>query len=257
MTKAGVCAALGCAVLLAAVSARAGEGEPVLTVPEILARVDAAEAPPRSRGRFRQVITTTRGGKRTLEMESYSRDGTDKQLIRYTAPARVEGESLLMLDDGDEIWYFSPRTDRVRKIASHARKKKVMGSDFSYEDMSGGNMAEDYTGVLLGEEPVDGRACLHLALTPTPSGPSYGKIEAWVDAETYLTVRVDYWNEHGERFKRLTAAGVETIDGRPTITRFRMHNLKTGGETLMEVLAMSYTEDVPASWFTVRHLKRR
>ena len=32
--------------------------------------------------------------------------------------------------------YF-PRTRRVRKLASHAKKQKAQGSDFSYEDFSG------------------------------------------------------------------------------------------------------------------------
>ena len=41
-----------------------------------------------------------------------------------------------MLNDGDDIWTYFPRTRRVRKLASHAKKQKVPGSDFSFGDFS-------------------------------------------------------------------------------------------------------------------------
>lgn len=228
-----------------------------LTVKQILEKVDQAEAAPSSQGRMLQVITTTGGQERTLEMISYTKDGTDKQLMRYIGPARVKGESILMLNDGDDIWYYSPRTDRARKIASHAKKKKVMGSDFTYEDMGSGSMAVKYEGNLLGPAKIDKKICYHLELTPTPEGPSYAKIQIWVDQETFLTRRVDYWEKGEKPFKRLLLSDFQMVDNRPTPMKYVMKNLREHSETRMEIKEMKYDVDLPDKLFTERNLKRR
>ncbi len=228
-----------------------------LTVMEILRKVDEAEAVSSSRGIMRQTITTTSGAKRIMEMETYSRDGTDKQLMRYTKPARVKGEAILMLKDGDEIWYFSPRTDRVRKLASHAKKKKVMGSDFSYEDMGGGGMARKYNGKLLDFVREGKKKCYHLELVPTPEGPSYSKIEIWVGRDDFIIRRVDYWDKGKKPYKRLIVSDVKKIENRWTPMKYYMKNLKEGSETWMEVKEISFDVDLPVSLFSERNLKRR
>ena len=228
-----------------------------LTADEIIKKVDEVSISQSSKGVMAQTITTTGGSKRTMEMESYSKDGTDKQLTKYIKPARVKGESMLMLNDGNDIWYYSPRTDRVRKIASNAKKKKVMGSDFSYEDMAAGKMAEKYTSTLIGEKKEQGQKCYVLEMIPTPDGPSYLKIKAWVDKETFVSVRVDYWNKGEKPFKRLIISDVKEIDGHITPMKYVMTNLKEGSVTAMEVKEMSYDIELKDSLFTERNLKRR
>jgi len=232
-------------------------GDNQLSVSEILAKVDEAETVKSSKGILRQTITTTGGSKRILVMESYSKDGKDKQLTKYIKPARVKGEAILMLNDGDDIWYYSPRTDRVRKIASHAKKKKVMGSDFTYEDMGSGKLAEQYTGRLLGEVKEAKEKCYYLELIPTSDGPSYSKIQIWVGKSDFLTRRIDYWDKGEKPYKRLIVSEIKEIDGRLTAMKYRMKNLREGSETLMEILEIEYDVDLPDTMFTERNLKRR
>ncbi len=45
-----------------------------------------------------------------------------------------------MLNNADNIWTYFPRTKRVRKLASHAKKQKVQGGDFTFEDFSSSNI---------------------------------------------------------------------------------------------------------------------
>lgn len=231
--------------------------EPALSAGEIIKKVDQVAKVPVSKGVMAQTITTTGGAKRTLVMEAYSKDGTDKQLSKYIEPARVKGEAILMLNDGNDIWYYSPRTDRVRKIASNSKKKKVMGSDFSYEDMASGEMAKKYTSKLIGEEKEQGKSCYVLEMIPAPEGPSYSKIKVWVDKSTFVAIRVDYWDGEKKPFKRLIVSDVKEIEGRVTPMNYTMTNLKEGSETVMEVKEMTYKVDLKDSLFTVRNLKKR
>ena len=161
-----------------------------------------------------------------------------------------------MLNDGDDIWFYTPKTDRVRHLASHAKKQKVQGSDFAYEDMSGGEIEKDYTYKLLGEEKIAGVECYKFELVPTPSGPSYAKLILRADKEKFLTIRIDYF-EPDEILKRLQMDDVRQIDGHWTPFRMLMKNLQDGGETVMETLEIEFDLEIADKVFTTKNLKRR
>ena len=226
-----------------------------LSVDEIVKKIDQAEQVESSISKVKQIIITSSGKKRTLEMESFSKDKNDKQLMIYTAPVRVKGDKILMLNDGDDIWFYTPKTDRVRHLASHAKKRKVQGSDFSYEDMSGGNLAEDYNCKLLGTEKIADRECYKLELSPKPSGPHYSKLILWADTERFITMRIDYY-EDDELSKRLTMSDVHNIDDRWVALKMVMKNLLEGGETVMEITEIEFDIEIKDNIFTTNNLKK-
>ncbi|MEE9170955.1 MAG: outer membrane lipoprotein-sorting protein [bacterium] len=227
-----------------------------LTPRQIIKKIDDAERVASSEGVVKQTIITSGGKKRTLEMKSYSRDKNDKQLMVYTSPKRVKGDKILMLNDGDDIWFYTPKTDRVRHLASHARRQKVQGTDFAYEDMSGGSIEEDYTYTLLGEEKVDGTACYKLELIPTESGPHYSKLILWANKDKFVTSQIDYY-EDDELLKRLKCYDVEMIDGHWYAMKMVMTNIKEGGETVMETVEVKFDLELADDIFTTGNLKRR
>ncbi|MFQ5631281.1 MAG: outer membrane lipoprotein-sorting protein [bacterium] len=227
-----------------------------LSPKQIIQKVDSTERVQSSEGIIKQTIITSGGKKRTLEMKAYSKDENDKQLMIYTGPKRVKGDKILMLNDGDDIWFYTPKTDRVRHLASHARRQKVQGSDFAYEDMASGTIEEDYTYKLLDEEKIDGAPCYKFELIPTESGPHYSKLLYWADKEEFITRRIDYY-EDGELLKRLNCYDIKMIDGHWTAMRLVMANLKEGGETVMEMVEIKYNVSPDEKLFTARNLKRR
>lgn len=239
-------------MFITAVITRAQE----LTPKEIIQRIDDTERVASSEAIMKQIITTSGGKKRTLEMKSYTKDKNEKQLMIYTDPKRVKGDKILMLNDGDDIWFYTPKTDRVRHLASHARRQKVQGSDFAYEDMSSGSIEEDYTYTLLGEEKVDGTACYKFELVPTESGPHYSKLILWADKEKFLTLQIDYY-EDDELLKRLKCYDVQKIDRHWYAMKMVMTNLQEGGETVMETLEIKFDLDLENKIFTTNNLRRR
>ena len=226
-----------------------------LSIDEIVKKIDKTEQVESSFSIGKQIITTSSGKKRTLEMESYSKDKNDKQLMIYTAPVRVKGDKILMLNDGDDIWFYTPKTDRIRHLASHAKKKKVQGSDFSYEDMNSGNLGKDYNCILLGVEKTAGRECYKLELSPKPSGPHYSKLILWADTERFITLRIDYY-EDDELLKRLTISDVQKISERWVALKMVMKNLQEGGETVMEMSEMELNIEIADKIFTTNNLKK-
>ncbi len=227
-----------------------------LSVLEIIRKIDATERVASSKSQGKQIITTSGGKKRTLEMIAFSKNRNEKQLMVYTAPKRIKGDKILMLNEGDDIWFYTPKTDRVRHLASHAKRQKVQGSDFNYEDMAGGKIEEDYTCKLLGSEEIDGRKSYKLELIPTESGPHYSKLILWADAERFITLRIDYY-EDGELLKRLLCKDIRNIQGHWYAMKLIMTNLLEGGETVFETEEIEFDLELDDTIFTTKYLKRR
>jgi len=241
-------------VTLAVGTARAQNATP--DVADIVRKIDANERTASSYSVGSQIITTSSGSKRTLDVEFYSIGQNEKTLTVYTGPARVKGDKILMLHDGDDIWFYTPKTDRVRHLASHARRQRVQGSEFSYEDMISGNLADDYTSKLLGKEELDGIECYKVESTPTESGPSYSKIVVWADVDRFVTRRIDYY-EDGTLLKRLIPTDIREVGGHYLPFRLDMTNLRDGGETVFEFTKMDVGVDLNERLFTTTNLKRR
>ena len=226
-----------------------------LSIDEIITKIDQTERVKSAISTSSQTIVTSSGKTRTMEMESYSKDMNDKQLMIYTAPRRVKGDKILMLNDGDDIWFFTPKTNRVRHLASHAKRKKVQGSDFSYEDMSGGKIQENYNYKLIGSEEVAKNECYKIELIPKPSGPHYSKMILWADKEKFISRKIDYY-EDDELIKRLILSEIEEIDGNWTAKKMVMKDLINGGETTMQVSKIQFDVEIDDSVFTTNNLKK-
>ena len=83
----------------------------------------------------KQIAHFYTGKKETFKIKNYSAGGNEKMLFVYEYPNRIRGNKFLFLKGGD-IWAYFAKTGRKRRIASSARKSKMQGSDFSYEDIS-------------------------------------------------------------------------------------------------------------------------
>ncbi len=227
-----------------------------LTPEQIIRKIDETERVSSSEFEMQQTILTSSGKKRTLQMRGYSKNKNEKQLSVYTSPARIKGDKILMLNDGDDIWFYTPKTDRVRHLASHAKRQKVQGSDFSYEDMAGGSLEEDYDYQQFEDEEVEGVKCYKFELIPTESGPHYSKLTLWAVKDKFVTKRVDYY-ENDELLKRLIMTDIQNIDGRWTPMKMTMTNLQDGGETTLETLKIKFDVALDDKIFSTNALKRR
>lgn len=220
-----------------------------------LKRIDDSERVPHMVGTVDQIITTSSGEKRTLSLKSWSAENGDLSLMVYTDPPRVKGDKILMRDGGDVIWYYMKRRDVTRQFAGHTRKQKVMGSDFSYEDMSPGKLTEDYTAKVIGFENLDGIDCVKLHLTPTESGPSYDHLIILADKADALSRKIEYFDAEG-LLKTLTLSDFREVEGRKIAFSFNMKDNREGSETAMQYRSISF-ETEPEAWiFTKEALNR-
>jgi len=223
----------------------------------ILKKTDEVEGYESSFSEAQQIITTSSGQKRTLVVRGWAVNNGEKQLSEYLSPADIKGQKILMTDDGDNIWMFNPETRRTRKLGSHMKKKKVMGSDFTYEDQAGGKIVEKYTGEVLREEEQGGAMCYVMELTPTPKGPSYDKIIAWIGKEDFVTRRVDFYqNDESEPFKQLIMEDIRKVGEKIVPHKMTMMNLEDTTETINITTRIQFDANIPDSIFESRNLER-
>jgi len=208
----------------------------------------------------KMTIQTTSGQKRTFIYESWSKNKGEKNLVRYLEPGRVKDQATLMLNNADDIWMYFPRTQRVRKLASHAKKQKMQGSDFSYEDMGSGEaFINDFSPKRLEDEKMEGYDCYKLELTRKPdSDVSYSRLIMWVIKENFVPVVIDYYDEDDPAFqeKRLVESDIRVIDNIPTAMKVVMFNKNDNTQTELELLEVKYNITLPDSMFTERGLKK-
>lgn len=231
-----------------------------LTGPEIIERVSSQMNQETCKAVMKLTIVTTSGDEREFTYNAYTADSGASNTMVYTSPVRVKGQAMLMLNNADDIWAYYPRTDRVRKLATHAKKQKMQGSDFTYEDMGAGNsFVTDFDTKRLEDEEIDGHDCFKIVLDRNEDGDSwYARIVMWVIKDNFVPVVIDYYDNDSPdvRSKRLTQSDIKTIDGIPTPTKMTMHNCLDESDTSLEIVECKYNVKIDKSRFTQRGFYR-
>lgn len=231
-----------------------------LSADDIMQRVNDNFNQQYIKARVKMTITTSSGQKRDFIYNSYSRDKGDKNLIEYLSPARVRGQTILMLNKADDIWTYFPRTDRVRKLATHAKKRKMEGSDFSYEDMGSGEAwITDFQAKLLKPEEFEGHDCYLVELTRKRGAESgYSRLVMWVEKDNFVPLKVDYYDEDDPQLhrKRLLCREIKEVEGVPTPMKAVMIDMEDNSDTVIEYQEITYKVELPEELFTTRGMKR-
>ena len=228
-----------------------------LTVDQVLDSMDANSESQTARMEITQTVYRVNGQKDVSELLSYSADKGDKGLMVYVQPARIKGMKILTLHDGDDIWSYSPRTKRVRKIASHQKKQSVNGSDFSYEDMNTNDRREEYISTLLAEEMKEGVATYKIEMIPKESTiTSYSKMIMWIQKGKWLPIYTEFYDEYQDLWKVLTLKNITKVGAYWNAGEIVMINKQKGTKTVMTNKKTEFDIELDMGMFTERYLNR-
>jgi outer membrane lipoprotein-sorting protein len=236
--------------LLAALPAAA---EPV-TVAELLERVDRQMTfDTRSASGKMRIITPD--DTREKELRLFAR-GQEDSFILFLKPDRDKGTKMLKLQG--QLWIYFPRTEKDVKISGHMLRQSLMGSDFSYEDLTENRkLLEDYDGTLLPEEEVDGEPCHVVHLKEKTPGHSYPERKLWISKKTDLPVREERYARTGRLLKVMRLGEVQKLEDRHYPALFVMEDkLKQGTRTEFVLEDLKFKIAVPEEIFDKRNLRR-
>ena len=202
-----------------------------------------------------EMIIHGRRGSRTITSKTYS-VGDKQSFTEYLSPPREAGTKMLKLED--QLWIYSPTTDRTIQISGHMLRQSVMGSDLSYEDMMDDRkLTEVYAAKVVGEEVVDERNTYVLELTAKVDDAAYHSRKMWIDAERYVPLREELFAKSGQLLKRTELKDVQKVQGRwfPTTILFK-DVLKQGEGTEFRMTSVAFDQEIPAYLFTKAALKK-
>ena len=210
-----------------------------------------------SDNRIYESEMTIRGTRtsRTISSRSFV-VGNKKSFTEYLSPAREQGTKMLKLEN--QLWIYSPSTDRTIQISGHMLRQSVMGSDLSYEDMMDDRkLTEVFSAVLAGEQEMEGRKAYILDLTAKVTDAAYHRRKMWIDSERYVPTKEELFAKSGQLLKRTILSDFREIDGRwfPH-TMIYKDMLKQGDGTEFKVTGIRFNQEIPEYIFTKASLKQ-
>ncbi len=178
---------------------------------EILNRIDKNMSAD-SRHVFSKMIIHGPRVSRTIEAETWS-VGDDKSYTEYLAPSREKGTKMLKLEE--QLWIFSPNTDRTIQISGHMLRQSMMGSDLSYEDMMDDpNLRSKYDAKVTGSEEFNGTDCWIVESTANSPDVTYQMRKMWVDKSRYVPLKEELYAKSGTLLKKTELFDIKRIGNR-------------------------------------------
>ncbi|NLB84399.1 MAG: outer membrane lipoprotein-sorting protein [Synergistaceae bacterium] len=200
------------------------------------------------------MIVRGRRGTRTIQSRSWVQ-GVEKAFSEYLSPPREAGTKMLKLKD--ELWIYSPDSDRTIKIAGHMLRRSLMGSDVSYEDfMEDPKLSNHYEAKILGEETMTDRPTVILSLTAKTEGLAYESRKLWVDRERFVPLREERYAKSGKLLKTYEILEVFQVKDRwyPKRSIFK-DALASGDGTENIIDTIEFDVDIPESVFSKASLR--
>jgi outer membrane lipoprotein-sorting protein len=202
-----------------------------------------------------QMVIHLARNTRTVRAKSWV-SGSDKSFTEFLYPPRDKGTKMLKL--GDELWTYTPSTDRTIKISGHMLRQSVMGSDLSYEDMMEDHkLIDQYSANVAGEDTVLGRKCWVIDLTAKSSDVSYYVRKVWVDKERYVPLRENRYAKSGKLLKTTEVKSVSQHQGRWVADHVSFKDALRAGEGTEFVLdSIRLNVPIPDYIFSKASLKK-
>ncbi len=201
-----------------------------------------------------QMVIKGRRGTRTIKTKTWAQ-GQEKAFTEYLEPAREKGTKMLKLKD--ELWMWSPSTDRIIKIAGHMLRQSMSGSDISYEDfMEDPVLSNSYEAKVSGEEKIGERQCYLLELNATKDTAYYSR-KLWVDKERFLPLREDLFARGGKLLKTFQINEVFKVGERWYPKRMVFKDvLKEGDGTELVIESIDFDVEIPEHIFSKASLRQ-
>ena len=214
------------------------------------------------RARVLMRLISKGGGERIREMIMLRLDredgGEQKYFLYFLQPGDVRDMTFMVWKHpqrDDERWLFIPAIKLVRRIAANDKRSSFVGSDFSYEDVSGREVEED-DHTFVREETRNGRPVFVIRSVPKDDKSSdFSYRLAWIDKENSVLWQEEYYDKRSQLYRVFTADEVKQVEGQWTAVKRTMKNVQNGHRTEVTFVEVDYNVGLDDSLFSERYLQ--
>jgi len=240
---------------------------------EIMQRVDDRNNGDSVVAEYSMVLIDRRDRQRVRDLKIYSKDyGADtKVLSLFESPADIRGTAYLNMDwddseRDDDSWLYLPSLQRVKRLASSDTADSFLGSDFTYADINGFELAwYDYNFVNT-SEIIDGHDTWVIEALPKPEfkeraeeATGYSKLQSWIRKDNFVQLRAQMWELRGNRVKYFTASEIQLIDEIWTVGRLQAITTRNDNQehaSVLQIKSIQYNSDLGDEIFTKEYMER-
>jgi len=193
----------------------------------------------------------------TMLRKDYKEGGDQKYFMYFHQPADVKDTTFMVykyLNKDDDRWLFIPAINLIKRIAANDKYASFVGSDFTYEDISGRKPDED-THTLLRRETLNGKNFFVVESIPKETS-EYTKRISWIDEINFLPLKEEFYDKQNELYRQFEAQETKDINGILTVTKRVMKNIKTGHRTEVVFKDIEYNLGLEDNVFSERYLRR-
>lgn len=202
-----------------------------------------------------------KGKERTREFTMLRLDledgGNQNYYTYFKKPSDVSRMTFMVhkTDEGNDArWIYVPAVDLIKPISADDKNSSFVGSDFTYEDVSGRHWSED-NHTLTGESELNGRAVYVIESVPKEEYKGFAKKISYLDKEHLLPLKEEYFDDKGKMIRIFTAEKIEEMDGVLTMTVRKIEDLKKKSHTIVSFSSIDYDMGITEDVFTERYLK--
>jgi len=206
----------------------------------------------------RMIIVDAQGNKQMRQFTILRKDqadlGDQDMLVFFSRPTDVKGTVFRVVKkvkNDDDRWLYLPALDLVKRISAGDKRTSFVGAHFFYEDVSGRNPAEDYFTLL----NTDEQFYTLKAIPKDKNSVEFSHYIVNVDKQTFLPMKVDYFNGQGEKTRTMEVLKTKNIDGFTTVMHSRITQHSDGSYTEMQFRKVKYNLGLPDSIFSERSLR--
>jgi len=202
-----------------------------------------------------KMIIHGRRATRSVTAKSWIK-GEEKSFTEYIDPPRERGTKMLKIQDN--LWMYSPATDRIIRISGNMLRQSVLGSDLTYEDlMEDPKISTHYIPFVTGSDTVLGTDAWIVRLDAKDETVAYKKRIIWVDKEKYIVLKDERYGKSGRLLKSVIIKKVEKKSGRWVATHIIFKDaLKSGKGTEFIIKEVRFNVKIPSYRFSKASLKR-
>jgi outer membrane lipoprotein-sorting protein len=183
----------------------------------------------------------------------------EKFMFFFLSPPDIKDTAFLSwnyekYDKDDDQWVYLPAIRKTRRIASSSKHDFFFGTEFNYSDLNTRDLNED-THSFIRTEIFQDIECHIVESIPKDKKDAYSKIVAWVDPESWVSLKVEFYNKKGEHLKTELIEW-EVIQDLWTATKLIMDNHLNGNRTVVTIEGVHYNNGFKETLFHERTLKR-
>lgn len=189
----------------------------------------------------------------------------DRILIRFTYPNDIKGTAFLVWEHpqgDDERFLYLPGLGRTRRIAGAEAQDSFVGSDFTYEDISGREL-DDYTYSMVEQDATwtapDGQRfpAYRIESRAKDAQARFPRVVSTVRKDNFVIVHADIHNRRDERQKVYDVRRLEQVQSIWTLSEIVMTNTAEQTHTELVVKSVRYNTGLEEADFSRRELERK